>query len=182
MGTGIVAVLMNSLPFESPVLYYLSIVFFLLNVLIFVLAFTTSALRYILYPEIWKVMVQDPTNSLFLGTIPMGFATLIEMWILICVPMWEDWAASFAWAMWMVDVVAAASVTLSLSFMLLVDKLLPRNCSKSDRDKASLSVISYLLIRSQHRISCPLPPRSWQLELVQRSQIFFPTSNTHWGL
>lgn len=120
MGTGIVAVLMSSIPFHTPVLYYLSIVFFFLNVVIFALASITSILRYSLYPEIWRVMIQDPTNSLFLATIPMGFATLIEMWVFICVPRWGQWAISFAWAMWIVDVVAAASVTLSLSFILSV--------------------------------------------------------------
>lgn len=109
---------MNSVPFHTPVLYYLSIVFFLLNVVIFSLALITSTLRYTLYPEIWRVMIQDPTNSLFLATIPMGFATLIEMWVLICVPRWGPWATSVAWALWMVDVIAAASVTLSLSFIL----------------------------------------------------------------
>lgn len=118
MGTGIVAVLMNSVPFYTPALYYLSIVFFLLNVVIFALAFATSLVRYTLYPEIWRVMIQDPTNSLFLATIPMGFATLIEMWVFICVPRWGAWATSVAWALWMVDVIAAASVTLSLSFIL----------------------------------------------------------------
>lgn len=118
MGTGIVSVLLNSVPFHTPVLYYLSIVFFVLNAALFVLAFATSILRYSLYPEIWPVMIQDPTNSLFLATIPMGFATLIEMWVSVCVPQWGEWAVSVAWALWMVDVVAAASVTLSLSFIL----------------------------------------------------------------
>lgn len=118
MGTGIVSVLFNSIPFSSPVLYYISIVFFVLNVVIFALAFITSLVRYTVYPEIWRVMVQDPTNSLFLATIPMGFATLIEMWVLVCVPQWGEWASSFAWALWIVDVIAAASVTLSLSFIL----------------------------------------------------------------
>ncbi|KAJ5197741.1 uncharacterized protein N7498_006858 [Penicillium cinerascens] len=119
MGTGIVSVLMNLIPFHTPVLHYLSIVFFVLNVAIFALASVTSILRYTLYPEIWRVMIQDPTNSLFLATVPMGFATLIDMWVLVCVPRWGEWAASFAWALWMVDVVAAASVTLSLSFILI---------------------------------------------------------------
>ncbi|KAJ5396418.1 hypothetical protein N7509_004531 [Penicillium cosmopolitanum] len=79
MGTGIVSVLLNSVPFHTRVLYYLSIVFYILNAGIFVLALATSILRYTLYPEIWPVMIQDPTNSLFLATVPMGFATLIEM-------------------------------------------------------------------------------------------------------
>ncbi|CAG8267591.1 unnamed protein product [Penicillium salamii] len=120
MGTGIVSVLMTSVPFHTPVLYYLSTVFFVLNVILFTLAMMTSILRYTLYPEIWTVMIQDPVNSLFLATIPMGFATLIEMWVFICVPLWGEWAKTVAWALWMVDVIAAASVTLSLSFILSV--------------------------------------------------------------
>lgn len=120
MGTGIVSVLMNSIPFHAPVLYYLSIAFFVLNVVIFMLALITSVLRYTLYPEIWKVMIQDPTNSLFLATVPMGFATLIEMWVFVCVPQWGHWTVIVAWVLWMIDVVAAASVTLSLSFILSV--------------------------------------------------------------
>ncbi|KAJ5626244.1 hypothetical protein N7510_002553 [Penicillium lagena] len=120
MGTGIVAVLMKSVPFPTPVLHYLSIVFFLLNVVLFGLAFLTSVLRYSLYPEIWRVMIQDPTNSLYMATVPMGFATLIEMWIFICVPLWGPWSITVAWVLWIIDVVAAAAVTLSLSFILLV--------------------------------------------------------------
>ncbi|OQD97009.1 hypothetical protein PENVUL_c086G00495 [Penicillium vulpinum] len=119
MGTGIVSVLMISVPFDTPVLYYLSIVFSLLNLVLFTLSFIISVLRYALYPEIWSVMIQDPTNSLFLATIPMGFATLIEMWLFICVPVWGKWAKTVAWGLWMIDVVAAASVTLSLSFILI---------------------------------------------------------------
>ncbi|KAJ5481268.1 Tetratricopeptide-like helical [Penicillium sp. IBT 31633x] len=119
MGTGIVSVLMASVPFDTPVLYYLSIAFFVLNTVLFILASIATVLRYTLYPGIWSVMIQDPTNSLFLATIPMGFATLIEMWVFVCVPLWGEWARTVAWALWMVDVVAAASVTLSLSFILI---------------------------------------------------------------
>lgn len=129
MGTGIVSVLLTSIPFHTPVLYYLSIVFFVLNAILFTLAMMTSILRYTLYPEIWSVMIKDPVNSLFLATIPMGFATLIEMWVLVCVPLWGDWAKTVAWVLWMVDVVAAASVTLSLSFILSVNRLITCACS-----------------------------------------------------
>jgi C4-dicarboxylate transporter/malic acid transport protein. len=117
MGTGIVSVLMTLIPFDAPVLHYSSIIFFLLDTVLFTLASITSILRYALYSEIWNVMIQDPTNSLFLATIPMGSATLIEMWVFICVPNWGEWAKKVVWDLWMIDMVAAASVTLSLSFI-----------------------------------------------------------------
>ena len=64
-------------------------------------------------------MIQDATNSLFLGTIPMGFATIVEMWIFVCVPAWGKWAAYVAWALWMIDAIVAVSVTVSLGVMLM---------------------------------------------------------------
>lgn len=118
MGTGIVANLLEGMPYNAAWLYWLSIVFFVLNTILFTLAFLTSVVRYTLYPEIWGVMIRDPINSLFLGTIPMGFATLIEMWVSVCVPVWGPWAATFAWVLWMIDTVVAAAVTLSLSVLL----------------------------------------------------------------
>lgn len=119
MGTGVVSVLFISIPFQHPVTYYLSIIFFVLNLLIYSLAAITSILRYTLYPEIWTVMIQDPTNSLFLGTVPMGFSTLINSFLLLCAPTWGPWATYFAFSLWIVDAVASISVTLSLSFILI---------------------------------------------------------------
>ena len=120
MGTGIAANLFYFMPYNARWLYWLSIVFFCLNIVLFTLAFLTSFLRYTLYPEIWTVMIRDPNNSLFLGTIPMGFATIVEMFIFICVPAWGPWATTFAWVLWMIDTVVAAAVTLSLSALLVM--------------------------------------------------------------
>lgn len=119
MGTGVVSVLLITIPFHARWLYWLSVVFFSLNTILFTLAFSASLLRYTLYPEIWAVMIADPTNSLFLSTVPMGFATLVESWILLCCPYWGPWSVTFAWVCWMVDAVVAAAVTVSLPFLLM---------------------------------------------------------------
>lgn len=123
MGTGIVAVLLASLPYQAVWLYWLSVAFFLLNTFLFLLAFSLSLLRYTLYPEIWAVMLKDPVNSLFLACVPMGFATLIEMWVLVCTPYWGHWAIVAAWGLWMADAVVAGLVTCGLTFQLYVDLL-----------------------------------------------------------
>jgi tellurite resistance protein TehA-like permease len=119
MGTGIVSILLITIPFKSRWLYWISVFFFVLNMLLFSVAFLTSVLRYTLYPEIWFVMIADETNSLFLGTIPIGFATLVECWIFLCVPYLEAWSITFAWACWMIDCVVAAAVTVSLTVLLI---------------------------------------------------------------
>ena len=119
MGTGIVSLILITFPFKADWLYWLSVVFFVLNTILFSLAFTISVLRYTLYPEIWRVMIMDPTNSLFLGTIPMGFATLIEAWIFLCCPYWGYWSVTGAWVCWMIDAIVSAAVTVSLPFLLM---------------------------------------------------------------
>ncbi|KAJ4394361.1 Plasma membrane sulfite pump involved in sulfite metabolism [Gnomoniopsis smithogilvyi] len=119
MGTGVVSLLLITIPFKADWLYWLSVVFFVLNTILFTSAFTVSVLRYGLYPEIWSVMIRDPTNSLFLGTIPMGFATLVESWYFLCCPYWGHWSVIFAWVAWMIDSVAAFAVTVGLMFLLI---------------------------------------------------------------
>lgn len=119
MGTGVVSILLITIPFKAAWLYWLSVVFFILNTILFSLAFLASLLRYTLYPEIWHVMIADSTNSLFLATIPMGFATLIDSWIFLCCPYWGYWSVTFAWVCWMIDAVVAAAVTVSLPFLLM---------------------------------------------------------------
>lgn len=119
MGTGIVSTILYSIPWKAQWLHYLSIIFFVLNVALFSLAFMISVLRYTMFPEIWRVMIEDTNNSLFLGTIPMGFATIVEMWIFICVPAWGQWAVYVGWALWMLDAIVAVSVTLSLGILLM---------------------------------------------------------------
>lgn len=60
-------------------------------------------------------MITDKTNSLFLGCFPIGFATLVEVWIFLCVPLWGLWAVTCAWVCWMIDAVVAVAVTVSLA-------------------------------------------------------------------
>ena len=119
MGTGIVSTILYTIPWKAQWLYYLSIIFFVLNVALFSSAFFISVLRYTIWPEIWAVMIEDTNNSLFLGTIPMGFATIVEMWIFVCVPAWGHWAEYVGWALWMLDSVVAVSVTVSLGVLLM---------------------------------------------------------------
>lgn len=119
MGTGIVSILFISIPFQADWLYWLSVVFFVLNLIFFTAASIISTIRYTAYPEIWNVMVHDPNNSLFLGTIPMGAATCIEAFIALCCPYWGPWATILAWILWMLDSIASFAVTVSLSFILI---------------------------------------------------------------
>jgi tellurite resistance protein TehA-like permease len=91
MGTGIVSILLHNLPYNGIWLYWISVVMFALNAALFCLFLLISVLRYTLYPEIWFVMIRHPAQSLFIGTFPMGLATIINMIVFVCVPAWGDW-------------------------------------------------------------------------------------------
>jgi tellurite resistance protein TehA-like permease len=119
MGTGVVSLLLAAIPFKADWIYWLAVVFFGLNTILFAGAFSISIARYTLYPEIWTVMIADTANSLFLGTIPMGFATLISAWCSLCIPYWGPWAVTFAWVCWIIDSVVAVAVTILLPVMLI---------------------------------------------------------------
>ncbi|KAL6230155.1 hypothetical protein BDW75DRAFT_223396 [Aspergillus navahoensis] len=119
MGTGIVSILLNTLPYNSIWLYWISVVIFALNVLLFLAACILSILRYTLYPEIFIAMIMHPVQSMFIGTFPMGFATIINMFCLVCVPAWGGWSPHFAWGMWIADAVISVVTALSLPFILI---------------------------------------------------------------
>jgi len=95
MGTGIVSILLHNLPYNGAWLYWLSVAIFALNVILFILFTIISAVRYVLWPEIWTAMVRHPAQSLFLGTFPMGLATIINMIVFVCVPAWGTWTTYF---------------------------------------------------------------------------------------
>lgn len=88
MGTGIVSILLHNLPYNAVWLYWLSVVIFCLNVVLFTIFLCLSIARYTIYPEIWPAMIRHPAQSLFLGTFPMGLATIINMTVFVCVPSW----------------------------------------------------------------------------------------------
>ena len=135
MGTGIVAILLHNLPYNGVWLYWLSVVIFALNVLLFVLFTVLSALRYTMYPEVWGALMRHPVQSLFLGTFPMGrilrlcqsdgnqltftgLATLVNLFVYICVPSWGPRAVPVAWTFWWIDTAIAVAICFYLPFVM----------------------------------------------------------------
>lgn len=118
MGTGIVSILLHNLPYNGVWLYWISVTIFALNVLLFSMGCIMSILRYTLYPEIFRVMITHPVQSMFIGTFPMGLATIVNMFVFVCVPAWGEWTRYFAWALWIFDAVISVMTALSLPFVL----------------------------------------------------------------
>jgi C4-dicarboxylate transporter/malic acid transport protein len=119
MGTGIVSILLYSIPYKSSWLYWLSVIIFCLNILLFALFLFLSILRYTLYPSSWLALFKDPVQSLWAGTFPMGFATIINMLVFIGVPVFGDRAVLAAWICWWFDAVVAFAICLVVPVLVM---------------------------------------------------------------
>jgi len=122
MGTGIVSILLHTLSDNYPkyqkLLEIISIVFFVLNIVLFTVIFGITVLRYILYPATWRLMLDHPVQSLFLGTLPMGFSTIVNMFALVCVPRWGGSAPQITWAMWWIDAIVSLACCFGLPYQM----------------------------------------------------------------
>ncbi|KAK7181310.1 hypothetical protein PSPO01_12604 [Paraphaeosphaeria sporulosa] len=123
MGTGIVSILLHTFgtiyPNHQASLHVLSIVFFVLNISLFVAILSASILRYVLYPATWTLMLDHPVQSLFLGTLPMGFSTIVNMFTLVCVPRWGGATPQVAWGMWWLDAILSLACCLGLPYQMM---------------------------------------------------------------
>ncbi|KAK6380956.1 Plasma membrane sulfite pump involved in sulfite metabolism [Exophiala oligosperma] len=119
MGTGIASILLHNLPYNGDWLYWLSVVVFCLNVGLFCVFLFISILRYTLFPGLFMAMIRHPVQSLFVGTFPMGLATIVNMVVFVCVPAWGAWAATLAWTLWWIDVVVSVASCMWLPFVIM---------------------------------------------------------------
>lgn len=125
MSTGVVAIMLHQLPYNGHWLQIISTIFFVLNLVLFVLFTFISLLRYIWYQELILVVLGHPHQSLFLATFPVGLATLINMTVLVCVPVWGHGMAIFAWVLWWIDAVLALTTCFHLTWVMSVSSLSP---------------------------------------------------------
>jgi tellurite resistance protein TehA-like permease len=118
MSTGVVSIMLHQLPYNGNWLQVISVIFFVLNLTLFVLFTVISCVRYILYPRLFLAVLRHPHQSLFLATFPVGLATLINMTILVCVPVWGHGMATFAWVLWWIVCVLALITCFHLTFVM----------------------------------------------------------------
>ncbi|KAF9227493.1 hypothetical protein BS17DRAFT_775605 [Gyrodon lividus] len=109
MGTGSISILFHSFPYgaDSQLMKTFTLVFFFLNLVLFVLFTAVSAARYILFPGIWNRMLRHPVQSLYLGTFPMGATPLLTVAIADIYNTYNFRGRLFVytvWALWWLDV------------------------------------------------------------------------------
>lgn len=84
-----------------------SLAIFFLNLALFCAFASFSLAKYVLYPDRWKALIDNPVTSLYIGTFPMGVTTLIN----VSVDVVNSYFAFggkrflyFIWGVWWIDV------------------------------------------------------------------------------
>ncbi|KAI0661331.1 voltage-dependent anion channel-domain-containing protein [Cubamyces menziesii] len=102
MGTGSISILFNNSPYarDSPVVEALVYIFFFLNLVLFVIFNALTIARYIMFPDIWSMMIHHPIQSLFVGAYPMGLSTLLNIAVGFLYQRKGFGGQGFLYAMW----------------------------------------------------------------------------------
>lgn len=158
MSTGIVSILLHQLPYNSHWLQIISVIFFVLNICLFVLLTFISCLRYTLYPHIFPAVLRHPHQSLFLATFPVGLATLINMIALVCAPVWGHGMATFAWVLWWMDSLLALTTCLHLTYVMSVSPFCI--CFRIEATFLLLVLVELALLTEP--TECPIGEVSWR--------------------
>lgn len=119
MGTGVASILLHNLPYNGRWLYWISVAIFCLNIVLFLIFLAISVLRYVMFRGLFFFMIRHPVQSLFIGTFPMGLATIINMIVFVCVPAWGPWATTLAWTLWWIDAVIALTTCFYLPSVII---------------------------------------------------------------
>ncbi|WP_338545349.1 C4-dicarboxylate ABC transporter [Pseudomonas benzopyrenica] len=107
MGTGILALALAAFPLPLPGLHALAEGLWLLDVLLFSLFTGLYAARWLLFYQEAREIFAHATVSMFIGTIPMGLATLINGLLLFGLPRWGEAVLPLALGLWWLDAAMA---------------------------------------------------------------------------
>ncbi|MDD5375033.1 TDT family transporter [Acidithiobacillus sp.] len=121
MGTGILALMLEDFPMAHGLLHPVAQALWCVNVFFFVLFSALFLGRALVFPDSFRRLFDHPIQSLFIGCIPMGFATIVNGMILI----WPVTANSALWAYgwWWVDAVLAILSVLLVPFFMFTSQV-----------------------------------------------------------
>lgn len=106
-------------PYTTYWLRILSSIFFILNTTLWFSFIFVSCLRYAMYPELWGAMLRNPKQRLFLGTVPTGFVTIVNMIIPLC-GHWGQGMVVLAWVLWWVNSFVSVFLCFYLTLIMCV--------------------------------------------------------------
>ena len=118
MGTGVLALVLAQVATPGMILYALARALWGINIALFTLFTLLYSSRCIIYPHEAGKVIGHPQMSMFLGTIPMGLATIINGFIIFGKPLMGSLAVEIAHLLWKVDVLLAIGCGIGLPFLM----------------------------------------------------------------
>lgn len=118
MGTGILALALAAFPLPLPGLHALAEGLWLFNALLFSLFAGLYAARWLLFYHEAHEIFAHATVSMFLGTIPMGLATLINGLLLFGLPRWGEAVLPLALGLWWLDAAMALACGVLIPYLM----------------------------------------------------------------
>lgn len=118
MGTGILALALGQLPGNFAAFTQLGKALWLFNIVLFMVFSVLYAARWIVFFNEARQIFGHSTVSMFIGTIPMGLATIINGLVQYGLPAWGDSVIAWAHALWWLDVAMALACGVLIPFMM----------------------------------------------------------------
>ncbi len=118
MGTGVLALALAALPLPIPELHRVAEGLWLLDVLLFSLFAILYAARWLLFFDEAREIFAHGTVSMFLGTLPMGLATLINGLLLFGLPRWGEAVLPLAFGLWWLDAAMALACGVLIPYLM----------------------------------------------------------------
>lgn len=118
MGTGIIALILPEFIFGKSILWQVAIVLWQFNTLLFITFSLLYILRWLIYPQEAKQIFSHSSMALFLGTIPMGLATILNGFLKYGVVLYGDTAVQIAHILWFIDAILAVGIGILIPFFM----------------------------------------------------------------
>ena len=120
MGTGILALMLDVFPYGGGLQVLAARGLWSLNILLFLLFSLLFAGRALFHPEGFRRLFGHPVQSLYLGAIPMGLATIVNGLLLLWPP--EGSILVAAHLLWWLDVLLSVASVLLVPFFMFTSQ------------------------------------------------------------
>lgn len=122
MGTGILALALNQLPFDVPGIHAVACALWLFDIVLFLLFSGLYAARWIFFFEGARRIFGHSVMSMFFGAIPMGLATIINGFLAFGPPLLGSTAITIAYDLWWLDVALSVACGLVIPFLMFTQQ------------------------------------------------------------
>lgn len=118
MGTGIVSELLFVMPYRGPGQKTAGVVFFIANLVLFSSFTVATITRYCMFPQIPRLLIIHPSESLYVGTVPMAWATIVNMAVYTGAH-YGTGVVTIAWIGWWADVIMSLVTCFLVTYLMI---------------------------------------------------------------